>query len=324
MKEKNNWEEKNVFVTGGSGFVGSWLTKKLLEKNANVTVLVRDEVKNSGLNLLNVEGYNVVRGDITDYSVVERALNEFEIETVFHLAAQAIVGIANRSPLPTFRTNIMGTCNVLEAARSISTVKRVIVASSDKAYGPHEKLPYTEDFPLKGTHPYDVSKTCTDLVSQAYFHTYELPVSILRCANIYGGADMNFNRIIPGTIKSILFDEAPIIRSDGKFKRDYFYVEDAADAYILLGEQQDKKFFGEAFNFGTGIPISVLDLVDEIIKASGKTAMKPKILNQASGEIRDQFLSSEKAKKIFNWKPRFGTGEGLRKTFDWYREFFRK
>jgi CDP-glucose 4,6-dehydratase len=323
MKDNNFWKEKNVFVTGGSGFLGSWLTKKLIDRGANVTILIRDEPLNSGLKLLKLKDYNGVSGNLTNYKLVERTINEFEIEVVFHLAAQAIVGTANRSPLQTFNTNIMGTCNVLESARNIDTVKRIVVASSDKAYGPHENLPYTEDFALQGRHPYDVSKSCADLISQAYYHTYNVPVSVVRCANLYGGGDMNFSRIIPGTIKSVLFDEAPIIRSDGTFKRDYLYVEDAAEAYLVLAEE-NKKSVGEAFNFGCGVPIAVLDLVNKIINVSGKKAINPKILNQAAGEIKDQYLSSKRAEDVLGWKPKFTIEEGLKKTYAWYEEFLKK
>ena len=247
----NYWTDKNVFITGCTGLLGSWLTMELVKRGANVTGLIRDLVPRSNLNWSGFnDKINIVRGELEDFFVLERTLNEYEIDTVFHLGAQTIVSIANRNPLSTFESNIKGTWNILEACRRVATVSRVVVASTDKAYGEQETLPYDEKFPLLGSHPYDVSKSCADLVSQAYHKTYQLPVCVTRCGNFYGGGDLNFNRIVPGTIKSVLNNETPIIRSDGTYIRDYFYILDAVEAYLLLAEKIDSlDIHGEAFNF---------------------------------------------------------------------------
>jgi CDP-glucose 4,6-dehydratase len=266
----------------------------------------------------------VVRGQIEDYFLLERVLNEYEIDTVFHLAAQTIVDIANLNPLSTFEANIKGTWNLLEACRrNQQRVKRVVVASSDKAYGTQEKLPYTEDSPLQGAHPYDVSKTCADLIAHTFFNTYQLPVGITRCGNFYGGGDLNFNRIVPGTIRSVLHDQPLIIRSDGTPKRDYIYVKDAVHAYVTLAENIEcLNLSGEAFNFSGGNLLSVLDITNKILELMGKKDYPVKILNQSKGEIKDQYLSIEKAKKILNWSPIYSLEDGLRETIEWYRSFF--
>ncbi len=323
--KKDFWRERNVFVTGCTGLLGSWLTDALYRAGANVVGLVRDLVPESNLNKLGCwEGINIVRGDVSDYAVLERTLNEYEVDTVFHLAAQTIVGIANRAPLSTFESNIKGSWNLLEACRHVDTVKRVVVASSDKAYGSHTKLPYSEDAALQGRHPYDVSKSCTDLISQAYFTTYRLPVMIARCGNLYGGGDLNWNRIIPGTIRSIYYDERPIIRSDGTFIRDYFYVLDAVAGYLLLAEKAEEKgVAGEAFNFSDERQTPVLELVELILK-SMDSDLKPEILSEAKGEIKHQYLSAEKARRILGWKPLYTIEDGLKETVAWYREFLQK
>jgi len=320
----NFWQNKNVFVTGATGLLGSWLTQELLQRGANVTILMRDWVPGSRLvsaGLMNRT--NIVRGALEDYPVLVRALNEYEIDSVFHLGAQTIVGTASRSAMSTFEANIRGTWNLLEACHDCAKlVQRVIVASSDKAYGSHEHLPYTEEMPLQGRYPYDVSKSCTDLISISYYHTYQLPVAITRCGNLYGGGDLNFNRLIPGTIRSALNDEPPIIRSDGKFVRDYFFVRDAVEAYLELAEKlPDASFVGEAFNFGTEEPMSVLDLTDRILALMGQESLSPQVLNQASHEIREQFLDCSKARRLLNWQPHYTLDEGLRQTIDWYREY---
>ena len=319
------WDNKNVFVTGGTGFLGSYLVKKLVNYGANVTILVRDYIPQS--NIYRGEEYkkvNVVHGTLEDYLLIERTLGEYEIDTVFHLAAQAIVGVANRNPLGTFKSNIEGTWNILEAARKSPLIKRVIVASSDKAYGDQEKLPYDENMPLQGKHPYDVSKSCADLIAQTYYETYKLPVCITRCGNLYGGGDLNFNRIIPQSIQSILNKEAPIIRSDGSFIRDYFYIEDAVDAYINLAEKVvDLNLGGQAFNFSNEIQLTVLELVNKILKIMGSD-IKPIILNQGSNEIIHQYLSAKKARTILEWTPNYTIDEGLSKTIEWYKDFFKK
>lgn len=321
----NFWNNKNVFVTGGTGFLGSYLVKKLVNYGANVTILVRDYVPQS--NIYIGEEYkkiNAVQGALEDYLLIERILGEYEIDTVFHLAAQAIVGVANRNPLGTFKSNIEGTWNILEAARKSPLIKQVIVASSDKAYGDQEKLPYDENMPLQGKHPYDVSKSCADLIAQTYYETYKLPVCITRCGNLYGGGDLNFNRIIPQSIQSILNKEAPVIRSDGSFIRDYFYIEDAVDAYINLAEKVvDLNLGGQAFNFSNEIQLTVLELVNKILKIMGSD-MKPIILNQVSNEIIHQYLSAKKARTILGWTPNYTIDEGLSKTIEWYKDFFKK
>lgn len=319
------WNNKNVFITGGTGFLGSYLVKKLVNYGANVTILVRDYIPQS--NIYRGEEYkkvNVVYGTLEDYLLIERTLGEYEIDTVFHLAAQAIVGVANRNPLGTFKSNIEGTWNILEAARKSPLIKRVIVASSDKAYGDQEKLPYDENMPLQGKHPYDVSKSCADLIAQTYYETYKLPVCITRCGNLYGGGDLNFNRIIPQSIQSILNKEAPVIRSDGSFIRDYFYIEDAVDAYINLAEKVvELNLGGQAFNFSNEIQLTVLELVNKILKIMG-SSMKPIILNQGSNEIIHQYLSAKKARTVLGWSPNYTIDEGLSKTIEWYTDFLKK
>ena len=321
---KNYWKNKNVFITGATGFLGSWLTKYLLEENSNITALVRDWVPKS--KLFSDDSFskiNIVRGNIEDYLLIERIINEYEINTVFHIAAQTIVGIANNNPLSTFESNIKGTWNILEACRKSLNVKKVIVASSDKAYGDQEILPYSENTPLIGRHPYDVSKSCADLICRSYYESYGLPVCVTRCGNFYGGGDLNFNRIIPGTIRSILNNDPPVIRSDGSFIRDYFYIEDAVLAYLLLAEKMDdSSLHGEAFNFSNEIQITVLDLVNKIIDLMGSN-LKPVILNEASNEIKHQYLSAKKAKDLLGWKSKYNLNIGLQKTISYYMNFFK-
>ncbi|AJC24778.1 GDP-mannose 4,6-dehydratase [Bacillus velezensis] len=319
------WKNKNVFVTGCTGLLGSCLVKELIDQGANVAGLVRDTVPKSNLYQgEQVKQMNIVQGALEDLDVIERALGEYEIDTVFHLAAQAIVGVANRNPISTFEANILGTWNILEACRRHPLIKRVIVASSDKAYGDQPTLPYDENMPLQGKHPYDVSKSCADLLSHTYFNTYGLPVCITRCGNLYGGGDLNFNRIIPQTIQLVLNGEAPEIRSDGTFIRDYFYIEDAVEAYLLLAEKMEElNLAGEAFNFSNEIQLTVLELVEKILKAMDSD-LKPKVLNQGSHEIKHQYLSAEKARKLLNWTPAHTIDEGLEKTIKWYKAFFQK
>ena len=302
--------------------LGSWMTEELLARGANVTCLIRDWVPESQLvNSGAVARVNAVRGALEDYDTLARALNEYEIDSVFHLGAQTIVGTALRAPLSTFEANIRGTWNVMEACRVNPKVERVVVASSDKAYGEQEQLPYTEDAPMSSKYPYDVSKSCSEFIAFSYFHTYQTPVAVTRCGNLYGGGDLNFNRLIPGTIRSVLNDEAPIIRSDGQFIRDYFFVRDAVDAYLTLAERMpNAQFNGEAFNFSTETPVSVLELVDQVLKLTGKTHLKPKVMNDASREIHKQYLSCEKAKRMLSWQSKFSLDEGLGETIDWYRQ----
>lgn len=318
------WLDRPTFVTGGTGLVGSWLIKRLLEAGADVVCLVRDWVPQSEMVRAGyIEKVNVVRGDIRDRGVLERALGEFEIDTVIHLAAQTIVTIANRNPISTFETNIGGTWNLLEACRRSPKVKQIVVASSDKAYGDQETLPYDETTPLQGQHPYDVSKSAADLIAHTYAKSFGLPVAITRCGNFYGGGDLNWNRIIPGTIRSVLRGQRPIIRSDGEYIRDYFYVEDGAAAYMLLAEQLSarRELKGEAFNFSNEIQVSVREIVDRVLKLM-KSNLKPEIMNETSNEIRHQYLIAQKARRMLNWKPLFNLDEALALTIHWYKDFF--
>ena len=319
------WKERNVFVTGATGLLGSWLVEELLGRQARVTCLLRDWVPGSKFA---EEGFlartNVVRGELEDYNVLLRALNEYEVDTVFHLGAQTIVGTASRSPISTFEANIRGTWNLLEACRGCpKTLERVLVASSDKAYGCHRELPYTEQTELRGSFPYDVSKSCADLIALSYFETYGTPVAITRSGNLFGGGDLNFNRLVPGTIRSALRDEPPVIRSDGSFIRDYFYARDAVNANLRLAERLlDDGVLGQAFNFGTEQPLSVTDLVDLILRLCDKTKLQPRVLNEASHEIPKQYLDCSKARTRLNWRPGYSLEEGMQETISWYREHF--
>jgi len=316
------WLDRPTLVTGGAGLVGSWLVRRLVESGADVVCLVRDWVPQSELIASRqIEKVKTVRGDVRDQPLLERVLGEYEIDTVIHLAAQSIVTIANRNPVSTFETNIRGTWCLLEACRRSPRIKQVVVASSDKAYGDQETLPYSEKMPLQGRHPYDVSKSCADLIAQTYAETYQLPVVISRCGNFFGGGDLNWNRIIPGTIRSVLRGLRPVIRSDGKYIRDYFYVEDGAIAYMLLAEKLAEKpeLAGEAFNFSYENQIDVLGIVQKILKLM-ESDLEPEILNQARNEILHQYLSTEKARQLLDWRPQFSLEEGLLKTIDWYRD----
>ena len=318
------WKDKRVFVTGATGLVGSWLVKALLDQGAYVVALVRDWDPQSELIRTGaICGTSVVNGSLEDYATVERAINEHEIDAVFHLGAQTIVGTAYRSPLPTFEANIRGTYNVVEACRYFGDmVKRVIVASSDKAYGESQVLPYTEDMPPLGRNPYDVSKSCTDLIAQAYHHTYGLPVVIARCGNIYGGGDLNWSRIVPGTIRSLYHGERPIIRSDGTFTRDYIYIQDIVRAYLAMAEALDRpEVAGQAFNIGPQQPAKVLEVVDAIRRLMEREDLEPVILDEAKAEIRDQYLSSEKARDVLGWQPQYTLEKGLCETISWYKDF---
>lgn len=318
------FEGRRIMATGASGLVGSHLVQELLKQGAQVTCIVRDYVPDSAFFSTGLDRkVNVVRGSLEDYWTLERAINEYEPQTVIHLGAQALVPMANRSPLPTFEANVRGTWNLLEACRMHKgSLETVVVASSDKAYGEQEKLPYTEETPLHGLNPYDASKSCTDLIAQTYAKTYGLPVAISRCGNFFGGGDLNFNRIVPGTIKSLYHGEAPLIRSDGKYIRDYIYVKDAVSAYMELAEKYTDKIRGEAFNFSNEQKMDVLALVSLISKLMGKEKLKPKVLNQPLAEIRAQHLSAAKAHKVLGWKAKYGIEEGLKETIGWYSDFF--
>lgn len=315
------WTNKKVFITGADGFIGGWLAKTLVEKGAEVVAVVRDLKKENALDLHGIkEKVTLVQGNIIDFPLMERIFNEYEIEYCFHLAAQALVGIANRSPVSTFESNIKGTWVVLEAARQSSLVKGVVVASSDKAYGDQEKLPYTEDQPLSGLFPYDASKVCTDVLARCYAKSYGLPVAVTRNANTYGGADMNFSRLVPDAVVSSLQGKELVIRSDGTPERDFMYVKDAADAYLVLAAALDREEIkGEAFNFGTEEPVSVLDLFKLIVRLTGRE-IEPKVLGEAKNEIDRQYLAIGKVKRLLNWEPKYSLEAGLKETIGWYRE----
>lgn len=319
-EQESFWLDKTVLVTGITGFVGSALASRLIEEGANVVGLVRDDVPNSNFHLKKLtRKITVVRGYLEDYELLERAINEYGVEYVYHLGAQAIVGVANRSPLSTFHSNIQGTWNLMEACRGKKSVRGIIVASSDKAYGTHKKLPYKESFPLLPEYPYDVSKACADLITQCYFKTYQLPVVITRFANIYGPGDFNFSRIVPDTIRSVIAGKNPIIRSDGSPERDYLYIEDVVDLYLLLGREIEKTR-GEIFNAGHKKPVSVLNLVKTILNLAGRKGLKPVITGKGNphGEIDRQWLDGAKVEKVLGWKPKFDLENGLKKTLDWY------
>lgn len=320
------WQDRNVFVTGATGLVGGWVVKNLKKLNANVVTLVRDWVPGSLLNREKIwDDVNVVRGDICDQELLERTLAEYEVATVLHLAAQTIVPIANRNPISTFEANITGTWRLLEACRRNPTVKQIVVASSDKAYGEAAHLPYTEDTPLQAKYPYDVSKSCADLIAQSYAMTWDLPVAITRCGNFYGGGDLNWNRIVPGTIRSVLRGKRPQIRSTGQLVRDYIYVEDAVSSYLLLAEKLEDlpAIKGQAFNFSNENPLSVLEIVHKLLHLMG-SSLEVEVLGEASQEIENQYLASTKAREVLNWKPLFSLEEGLSRTIRWYDSYFQQ
>jgi CDP-glucose 4,6-dehydratase len=317
------WRDRPTFVTGGTGLVGGWLTQRLVESGALVVCLVRDWVPRSTLLAGDLSSkVSIVRGDVRDQALLERILGEYEIDTVLHLAAQTIVPIANRNPVSTFESNIGGTWSLLEASRRSPAVKQVVYASSDKAYGECDDLPYDETTPLRGSHPYDVSKSCGDLIAQSYANSYGLPVAITRCGNFYGGGDLNWNRIVPGTIRSVLRGERPVIRSDGTLIRDYFYVEDGAAAYMLLAEQLagDPALRGAAFNFSNEMQLTVRDIVERILGLMG-TGLDFDVRDEATNEIPHQYLSAKRAREQLGWQPLFSLDEGLKRTIEWYQKF---
>jgi CDP-glucose 4,6-dehydratase len=319
------WRDRPVFVTGATGLVGGWVVRQLLDRGADVVCLVRDWIPRSEMVAERlIDRVRVVRGDIRHQQVMERALGEYEIATVLHLAAQTTVQVANRNPVSTLDTNIRGTWALLEACRRTPTVQQIVIASSDKAYGDQDVLPYKEDAPVRGRHPYDVSKSCADLLSQMYAKSYDLPVAVTRCGNFFGGGDLNWNRLVPGTIRSVVRGERPIIRSDGLFTRDYIYVEDGASAYLLLAEEMAKRpeLRGDVFNFSYEMRMTVLELVTKLLAAMGST-LEPDVRNEVSNEIRDQYLDATKAKTMLGWAPKFSFDSGLRATVDWYKEYFR-
>ena len=319
----NFWIDRPTLVTGATGLVGGWLVRRLVDAGALVVCLVRDWSPQAiVLQSPWIERVSIVRGDIRDQALAERVLGEYEIDTVMHLAAQAIVGVANRNPISTFESNIAGAWSILEACRRSPRVRQIVTASSDKAYGESAALPYTEATPLAGKHPYDVSKSCADLIARTYAVSYELPVAITRCGNFYGGGDLNWNRIVPGTIRSVLRGKEPLIRSDGQYVRDYFYVEDGAAAYMTLAEHLAARpeLRGEAFNFSNENQLTVCQVVEAVLRCM-QSQLQPRILNEATNEIRRQFLSAAKARSVLGWCPMFSLDEGLQATIRWYEQF---
>jgi CDP-glucose 4,6-dehydratase len=315
------WEGRPVAVTGATGFLGTHLTGSLVGLGARVVVLSRDQVPMSSLRREWWDRVAIVEGSVEHQQLLERMLGEYHVATVFHLAAQTQVGVANKNPVPSYEANVRGTWALLEAARRTSTIAQIVTASSDKAYGTQPVLPYTEDMALLATNPYDVSKACSDLIAASYARTYGTPVAITRCGNLFGPGDANFERLVPGTIRSVLRGERPLIRSDGTMTRDYLYVADAVLAYLGLAEALAAdldRINGEAFNFSTEEPLSVLQLVERIQRAA-ETSLEPDILGVARNEIDHQFLSAAKARKVLGWTPRHTLDDALAATVGWYR-----
>lgn len=317
------WHGRRVFITGCTGLFGSWLTAVLVAKGAEVVGLLHKEPSQSLLAQTGtLQNIQTISGDIGDGELLQRVLHEQHIDTIFHLAAQTLVGVANQNPLSTFETNIKGTWVLLEAARQCPTIRCVIVASSDKAYGAQPELPYHEDAPLLGKHPYDASKACADLLTRTYAHTYNLPTAVTRCANLYGGGDFNWNRIVPGTIRSVLRGERPIVRSDGQSKRNYIYVPDAVRGTLLLAQAIERPdVCGEAFNFGASEAITALGMIQSIIRLSDHPELEPVILNEARHEIQEQNLCSDKAQRLLGWEPQYSLATSLQETIQWYRAY---
>lgn len=320
------WAGRTVLVTGANGFLGSWLCHALVDDGAQVVGLIRDDLPLSYLQVTGtIRSVTAVHGSLTDYATLERTLNEFEVDTCFHLGAQAIVTTAERLPLSTFDSNIAGTYTLLEAARRYGRLRALVVASSDKVYGDQRNLPYTEETPLLGINPYDVSKVCTDLLTQSYVRTYGLPAAISRCGNLYGPGDLNFSRVVPGTIRSLVRGERPEIRSDGTYLRDYFFVGDAASALVALAEAIDRPAVrGQAFNFGTETPTRVLDVVRELTLLANRPDLEPIIRNEAKREIKAQYLSCERARQALGWRHKVDLKEGLAASQHWYERFLRE
>ncbi len=319
----NFWRDKRVFVTGGTGFIGTYLIKELVDAGAKIFCLVQELPAKSNFTKLGLDKKaNMIFGTVLDANLINVTLKKHEIDTVFHLAAQPLVQIALANPFETIQINFMGTLNILEACR-VQKIKRIIIASTDKAYGEQERLPYEEHHPLQGKYPYDVSKSCADLISQGYGKTYDMPIAVTRFSNVYGGGDLNFDRIVPQTIRHIIFDEPILIRSNGKFVREFFYVKDAARAYLKLAENIERLGLkGEAFNFGTDSPVVLLDLVEKIKEISGKSHAEIKILDIVKAEIKDQFLSSKKAREKLGWTPEYDLDRGMKETYAWYKKYF--
>lgn len=324
----NFWQKQNVLVTGGNGFIGGALSRKLVEQGANVVIIVRDWPRLGTLNLLGIEGkVTIAKGSVSDLEFIHRVLNEYEIETVFHLAAQSIVKIANTSPLSTFESNIKGTWSILEACRRFPKIKRIVTASSDKAYGEQEQLPYVEEMSLLGLSPYETSKACADILARSFHNTYGLPIAVTRCANVYGGGDLNTSRIIPATVLSALKGKKPIIWNKGTCMRDFIYIDDAVRAYLLLAQALDRKEVqGRAYNFGSNNPVVIVDLINLILSLAGRSDLEPIALsnNQIAKEINKQFMSFDRAKKELGWEPKWSIEQGLKQTIDWYKEHLKE
>ncbi len=316
------WRDRPVAVAGATGFLGSHLTAVLHDLGANVVVLVRDDVPPSPISETWAGKVTAVRGAVEDQATMERLLGDYEVRTVLHLAAQSQVGVANRNPVATYEANIAGTWSVLDATRRSPRVEQVVTASSDKAYGAQPVLPYDEDMPLSAVNPYDVSKACADLLSQSYHSTFGVPVCITRCGNFFGPGDRNWERLVPGTIRSLVRGERPVIRSDGTMVRDYLYALDGALAYLLLVEAMasDPSIIGQAFNFSTETPLTVLEFVAKLQEAAG-TDLEPDVQATATHEIDSQFLSAAKARKVLGWAPTRSVEEALAETVDWYRAY---
>lgn len=318
------WRDRPVLVTGATGHIGGWVVKHLLSAGADVVCLVRDWVPQCELVYTRlIDQVKAVRGDLCDRATITRALGEYEIDTVLHFAAQSIVGTANRDPVTTFDANIRGTWTLLEACRQTATVRQIVLASTDKSYGEHDTLPYHEGMALQAKYPHDVSKACADLIGQCFAATYDLGVGITRLPNIYGGGDLNWNRIIPGTIRSVLRGEQPVIHSNGLFIRDYLYVEDAAQAHLLLAEKlsENPDLRGQVFNISDENHLTVLELVGMILTQL-ESPLQPLVQDQAKHEIKNQYLSAQKARQMLGWKPVLTMDEGLHRTIEWYRSFF--
>lgn len=322
-EQQNFWRGRRVFITGCTGFLGSWLTAALLGRGAAVVGLVRAREPDSQLVRMGLISHiDQVSGDLLNYDLLLQTLAEKQIDTVFHLAGQTLVGVANRDPVSTFETNIRGTWLLLEAVRHTPGVRGVVVASSEKAYGEQTNLPYLEEFPLQGRHPYEVSKSCADLLAQSFAHTFGLAVAVTRCSNLFGGGDLSWNRLIPGTIRSVLQGERPVIRSDGSFRRDYLYVADAVRGYLMLAEKlTEPGVRGEPFNIGSGRGVPALEVVRTIVALSGRQDLEPIILNEVKNEILDEYLSPEKAKRAIGWRPQYTLAGGLRESMDWYKTY---
>ena len=316
------WKNRPVLITGVTGFAGSALAARLVSLKAHVVGLAKENPNGSTFNRLGLRRQvRCVWARLEDAPALEHAVRRHAVQIVYHLGAQAIVGLANRSPLPTFTANVQGTWNLLEACRGKKSIRAVVVASSDKAYGSHKKLPYREEFPLQPQYPYDVSKACADLIARSYFHTYGLPVVVTRFANLYGPGDLNFSRIVPESVRSILSGKHPVIRSDGTPERDYLYIDDAIDLYLLLAERIQKTR-GQVFNAGNSRPISVSRLVTLLLRLAGRPDLKPRILGKGTphGEIDRQWLDGGKAHRLLGWRPKIGLEEGLGKALAWYRD----